>query len=282
MEGTQDEVAAALLHFDGWQQRFVEANGLRLSYLDWGSPNAPPIVLLHGITVEAHCWDLVANALRDEYRVIALDLRGHGDSDWPHPPAYDTHDFVADLAALVEALGLGRIVVGGHSSGALASLSFAREHPGAVEKLIPIDPAPLGGHAGAPPWAALPRYDSFAALVDATLKLFPRSRPEWARHWAATNARRLPDGTWTRKHNPDLEAHLSLGPVWEIVKNVACPTLIVRGELSNPLSQPDAERLAASMPEARLITLEGAGHPVAQDRPDELASAIHTFLRDGT
>jgi pimeloyl-ACP methyl ester carboxylesterase len=279
MDGMRDEVAAALLPFDGWRQRFAEANGLRFSYLDWGSEDAPALVLLHGITVEAHCWDLVANALQDERRIIALDLRGHGDSAWPRPPAYDTRDFVADLAALAPQWRVERFALGGHSSGALASFSFAREYPEAVERLVAIDPAPLGGHNGAPAWAALPRYDSFEAMLEATLKLFPRSQPEWAHHWAATNARQLPDGSWTRKHCPDLQEHLRLGAVWDVAKDVACPTLIVRGALSNPLSQPDAERLAASMPDARLLTLEGAGHPVAQDRPEELSEAIRAFLR---
>src|SRR3972149_2144598 len=94
-----------------------EAGSLRFRYVEWGRADAPAIVLLHGISAMCRIWDPLARALQDRYRLIALDQRGHGDTSWPDEPAYATDDYVADLEALVDGRGLGRLGLIGLSLG---------------------------------------------------------------------------------------------------------------------------------------------------------------------
>ena len=96
----------------------VNANGARLNYVDWGNPDGQALVILHGIQDCARSWDTFAANMRDYYHVIALDSRGHGDSAWLEPDRYTFRDYVSDIAALVNSLGLRRIVLMGHSAGA--------------------------------------------------------------------------------------------------------------------------------------------------------------------
>ena len=98
---------------DKYGDHFVEVNGLRLHYTDWGG-DKPPLMLMHGYNVQLHSWDPVADILRDDYRVICPDLRGHGDSDWSRA-GYNVRDFVSDLHGIVQSLDLGPFDFVGHS-----------------------------------------------------------------------------------------------------------------------------------------------------------------------
>ena len=115
----------------------VTLDGLRLHYRDWGDPTAPPVVLLHGYTQHARCWDTVAPALADRFRVLALDQRGFGESDW----AADYHELrlVADLAGFVETLGLATVSLVGFSIGGSAAISYAQLYPDRVERLVAFE-----------------------------------------------------------------------------------------------------------------------------------------------
>jgi pimeloyl-ACP methyl ester carboxylesterase len=84
---------------------------VQLHYLEWGDSTNPPLILLHGGSAHAHWWDHIASALGQDYRVLALDFRGHGDSSWVHPPAYEIEDYVADVAAFVAALKLTSFIL---------------------------------------------------------------------------------------------------------------------------------------------------------------------------
>ena len=107
------------------QDKTVSVNGLNLHYLDWGAPGGPPLVLLHGMRGHAHSWDDVSAATCQQYRVLALDQRARGDTDWAKDGDYSTDAFVADLAAFSEALGLDSFILCGHSMGGRNSMAFA-------------------------------------------------------------------------------------------------------------------------------------------------------------
>ena len=115
---------------------------VELHYLGWGEPQNPPIVLVHGGSAHAHWWDHIAIELAQKYRVIALDLRGHGDSSWPAPPSYEIDDYVADLTAFVVALRLPPLVLIGHSLGGLIALAYAARHSATLRALIVVDMGP--------------------------------------------------------------------------------------------------------------------------------------------
>jgi pimeloyl-ACP methyl ester carboxylesterase len=258
------------------RRHYTIASGLRFAYLEWGSADAPPLLLLHGLAVEAHVWDPLASLLSEDMLVIAPDLCGHGETGWPDPPSYTTAGFVQDTIAFAASLGLMRCDVLGHSLGALIGIALAAERPDLVHRLVIVETAPLDGAPKGPPWSALPTYESFEALLAATAETYPRTPPPLVQHLARHNARQRDDGKWTRRHAPDLQL-LSLDPSWPLLESVRSPALIVRGSLSNVVPLADYERLASAL-QARLVTIEGAGHPIAQEKPDELAEIVRQFL----
>src|SRR4029079_80790 len=122
--------------------RFVTVNGLRLHYLDWGAATQPPLILLHGIARHAHTFDHLAADLSRDHHVIALDMRGHGDSAWSPEGAYLVEDYVKDLEGLVAQLGLRRLTMLGNSTGGRVVQVFAGMHPELVDRLIVEDVGP--------------------------------------------------------------------------------------------------------------------------------------------
>src|SRR5579871_6235066 len=109
--------------------RYAVVNGLRLHYLEWGEPTAPPIVMLHGLRSAAPTWAAVAAPLCARYRVLALDQRGRGESEWAADRNYRRDAYVADLAELVDQLGLERFILMGHSMGGANTLVYTARHP---------------------------------------------------------------------------------------------------------------------------------------------------------
>ncbi len=122
--------------------RFVHANGLQFHYLDWGSPEKPPLVLLHGVGQTCHTWDLFAAAMAPHFHVMAFDQRGHGDTDWAPDKDYSRKMMVGDVAAFTHALGLERFFLTGMSMGGANSLSFTANYPERVEALVVVDIGP--------------------------------------------------------------------------------------------------------------------------------------------
>src|SRR5256712_9875438 len=124
------------------RRRFVEIDGLRLSFLEWGIAGCPVICFLHGGSAHAHWFDLVAPAFVDRFHVIALDQRGHGESQWAAPPAYATENFSADLLGVIDAFGWRRVALIGHSMGGHNAMSFSAWHPDRVSALVIVDSRP--------------------------------------------------------------------------------------------------------------------------------------------
>jgi pimeloyl-ACP methyl ester carboxylesterase len=123
---------------------WVRRTDLNLHALDWGAPEAPPVLLVHGNGGHAHWWDALVPYFLPAYRLIAVDLRGHGESDWPDPPAYRIEDFSADLTAVVEQLRLPRMAVIAHSMGARAAAWFAAAQPQRIRGLALLDTSLTG------------------------------------------------------------------------------------------------------------------------------------------
>jgi pimeloyl-ACP methyl ester carboxylesterase len=263
----------------GYRQQAAEARGLRFSYLEWGSRGSPAMVLLHGLTSHAHSWDVFADALQERYHIFALDQRGHGDSQWPDPPAFATDHYVDDLRALSGLWGIDSFVLIGLSMGAHNSLAFAARYPEMVEKLVPVDIGPAFRRQANQPIE--PPQREFASLDEMFARAReqnPRPTDDMLRYRVEHNARRLPDGRWTFKYSPAAPRHWQPADLWETITTIRCPTLVVRGSESNVLSQEVAEREAAAIPGARLAVIEGSGHPVPLDRPAEFERVVREFL----
>ena len=237
--------------------------------------------MLHGLTSHARSWDHIAPAFADRFFVVALDQRGHGDSDHPSSPAYATDDYVGDLAAVVDAIGLERFVLMGLSMGAHNSLAFAAAHPARVTQLIAVDIGPAlnrrGEDRSAQPVPARV-FESREAAWEHARTTNLRADPTLLRERWMNNLRDLPDGRVELKYDAAAPRDWRPADLWERLPSLTMPVLVVRGAESNVLSADVARRMTAAMPDARLVEIEGAGHPVPLDRPREFIAAVQSFL----
>lgn len=264
-----------------------EANGLRLHYLDWGPADGPPVVLLHGLTSHAHSWDHFASELSGSHRVIALDQRGHGDSQWSADGEYATADYVSDTLALVDALGLDRFDLVGLSMGAHNSMGFAAAHGDRVKKLVPVDIAPALRRPGATPTPGAPPLQAPQRVFDSIDEAFKASREQNSRppedvqrHRVEWSLKLRDDGKYELKYDPQAPGKWRPADLWEAIAGIGQQTLIIRGAQSLVLSPENAEKMVATFPDARLVTVDGAGHPVPLDRPEDFARTVTEFLAD--
>jgi len=269
------------------QDKLIVLNDLRFHYLDWGNDGAPPAVLLHGLSSHAHVWEPLAALLRPRYHVLALDQRGHGDSQWT--PPYTTESYVADLEAFVDALGLGPMLLIGHSMGARNAWVYAARHPQRVERLVIVDIGPEVMPAGVERMrlstAAPDEFDRPEDALQMMRLANPRPSDELLRLRVYNNLRQLPSGRWTWKYDKALRdfqraaaAGLPTAEMWGLLAQIRRPTLIIRGAESDILAADVAERMAQAIPQATLTTIEGAGHTVPADQPAAFEEAIRRFL----
>ena len=270
--------------------RFFDADGVRLHYLDWGaaSPDAPVMALLHGLQDCARSWDFFARNLRSEYRVVALDSRGHGDSAHSARGAYGFRDYIADLEGLVAHLGLRDIVLVGHSAGARYAFTFAAEHPELVRALVVVDIDPDAVNPDSRGMFA--RYNSESdewasldAVVERLRERQPQSTDEMLRHQARYMTYALDGGGRAWKRDRRLLAAYERPDLWAKWGSVRVPTLIVRGRQSGLLTHEVAvrmrEAIADTAPIARLAELEGGGHWFYQEFPGAFEATARWFMR---
>jgi pimeloyl-ACP methyl ester carboxylesterase len=256
-------------------------------YLDWEGPGEVPIVFLHGSGLAAWTWSLVCLALQDRYRCYALDLRGHGDSEWAADMDYSPEAHAGDVKALVDHLGLDRPVIVGMSLGGLVGARYAIDRD--VRALVVIDTGPRIEPAGREHLLSFLRepaeLDSLEAFVDRAIAFNPRRDRATLRVSLLRNLVRLPDGKWTwkydRRHHgrvPESEREASRAAVWRAADRIRCPVLIVRGSESRVVTRESAEALAASMPRGKFAEIPDAGHAVHSDQPRALVAALTAFL----
>ncbi len=264
------------------------ANRLKFHYVEWGSPNALPLLCLHGITQTAHSWDEVAEALSSDYRVICLDQRGHGDSDWAPNGEYNRQGMATDVEALTDALGLSRFLLCGMSMGGINSITFTARHPQKVTALVIVDVSPEIKTEGVQNIRsfiqASDELDSFEAFVERAHQFNPRRSLDNIRSRLSHNLKQLPNGKWTWKYDKALRSGersfnaSGLLDLWDDVAKIRCPTLILKGAESDILSSEGAEKLRAAIPESRLVVIPGAGHSVMGDNPQAFVEATRAFL----
>jgi esterase len=269
--------------------RDVVLGGLRLHYVDWGTQGCPAVLFLHGGGLTARTWDLVCVALRAHRHCIALDQRGHGDSEWSPGLDYETDAHVRDLEALVGHLGLERPVLVGQSMGALNALTYAARHSDSLTGLVLVDMTPDLQMKGAERildfFAAPAELDSVEAFVDRALEFNPSRDPRLLRNSLRHNLRRLANGKWTWKYDRRAmtrerfeKVRGEVSAIRDRLGGVTCPTLVVRGESSDVVSDESAAALAEALPRGEWTSIPDAGHTVQGDNPRDLAVALAAFL----
>ena len=276
------------------ESREFHLGRMRFHYLDWGNRHLPTIVFLHGGALNAHTWDLCCLALRDDYHCVALDQRGHGDSDWapadgPEGADYSIGASLADTKGFIDHLGLDKFILVGMSLGAINALAFAIAHPERLSHLVIIDAGPEMRRPGSS------RIRDFVnevqatvtveAIIEKALRFNPRRDPAILRRSLMHNLRQQPDGTWRWKYDTrrfqrlDHEAHRAeRAKLADGLQRILCPALVVRGGDSDVFHAEDAERLAARLPEGRWVTVPHAGHTVQGDNPKDLVAELRRFL----
>ena len=275
------------------QDRTVVANGVELHYLDWGNEDKPAMLLLHGRTQSAHSWDFTSLAFHDDYHVIALDQRGHGDSRWSPDGDYTIDAHVGDIAGVVEALGLAPLVLVGHSMGGRNGIVYAGQSSEQLSSLVIVEMAPAQERPQGQPsnmprigiWHILPaETDTFEEYVKAAHKVNPRRTQEQLRGSLAHQLRQFPSGKWSWKWDPVLRDTETSGwtseALWECAGNIRCPTLMVRGGESGMIADETIQRMEESVADVRSVTVPGAGHLVPGDKPAAFHQVMRDFLAD--
>ena len=275
---------------------------LRLHYLDWGNAEAPPLLLVHGNRDHAHNWDWVAERLRDEYHVVALDLRGHGDSQWSAGASYGMADYVYDLAQLIHQQQFGPLRIVAHSLGGYVALRYAGVFPEHVVRVVVVEgtgpPVVPVEQRDSPPlryrrWiesgqalaCRIPRRypsldEAFARMQEAN----PHLSPEQARHLTVHGVNQNEDGSYSWKFDNAVHGTgmLDLGPeeTRQIWQNIACPVLLVYGSESWQQGWADPADVAPYFADAHAEIVAHAGHWVQHDQLDAFVALVRSFLAD--
>lgn len=270
------------------REREITLGALRFHYLEWGEAEAPPLILLHGFTSHARTWDHVAAPLAGRFRVLAIDQRGHGDSDRAPDGDYRIATMARDLAAFADALSPGRFSVVGLSMGGRVAIAHAGSHPGRVERLVLVDIGPEIAPEGlARIRTTVGNIPDELASDEQAYRLLRAASPRYSepllRHRIKHGFHRLPDGRLTWKYDKVLrtqarEDRRDVPDLWSDLARIACPTLIVRGVESDVLSPPIAKRMLETLPDGRLVEIPDAGHTVPGDQPEAFLAAVRAFL----
>ena len=269
------------------RRRSFKVNGLRLSALEWGVPGRPALCFLHGGSAHAHWFDGVAPAFGDRYHVLALDQRGHGESDWPAASAYATPDFVSDLVGVFDALDWRRVALVGHSMGGHNAISCAAWHPDRVSALVIADSRPSlpsdrldrmhrRGHRGPR------RHESLDAALQ-SFRLLPRETvadPAFLDHLAREGIVEC-DGRFLYRFDPAANGGRRPTDAWPLLVRIAAPTLLVRAEHSPVLPREMAQEMVKRIPRVRVEEVPGAYHHLVLDAPEAFTAVLGEFLREG-
>jgi pimeloyl-ACP methyl ester carboxylesterase len=266
-------------HRDG----YVVVDGLRLHHVEHAAPSAPssvPLVLLHGVTGHATVWHEVAARLRGARRVIALDMRGFGDSQWSPTNAYTTNDHASDVVAILDALDIAEADIVGSSWGALVAIAVASRAPERVARLglVDIEPSFAQGETDLMP---RPRsFASHAAVVAHEAAANPHADHVLLELVAAAGTRSDHDGNLVPKHDPFFFERWPFrgDDWWDVLPQIAAPTLVVHAGESF-VREEVTQRMAATLPAGRHVEIPGSTHVVPIDAPAPLSTALADFLR---
>jgi pimeloyl-ACP methyl ester carboxylesterase len=265
--------------------KFRGPEGLWLSCIDYGGEGGVPVLMMHGAAAHSRWWDFTALALTDRFHVLALDRRGHGDSEWAEPGHYEIEDYTADTHAVISAWGLGKPLLVAHSGGGLPSILYAARHPENVKALALLDTRPVYDEEMVARMRN--REDrparTFASLQEArrSFRLTPPTvgaPPEMVEQLSLHSFRQLPDGKWINKldRRTGRRLHAFDGIQW--MRKVSCPVLVVRAGQSTMTTREALEQLAGAARLGTLIEIPAADHQLILDSVPEVIAILREFL----
>jgi esterase len=268
-----------------WLSGHTVVRWSRFHFLEWGEPGAPTVLLLHGMNQSAHSWDLVSLSLAGRYHVLALDQRGHGDSEWSRDLDYSEQARAADALAFLADRELTSAVVIGHSMGGRVALRMALERPEAVPGLVVVDTGPRLNAQGVQVIRNFVQrnteFDDPGQFIDrvANHDQF-RSREHISRTIKYNLIRRV-DGKYVSKadhRRVDGTAGQRTGT--DEIRAVKRPVLVVRGSASEVFDAHAAAEFVTALPDGRLVTVPDANHNVPSSNTVGFLDAVRPFLAD--
>ncbi len=246
---------------------YLDCAGVKIYYEYHGE--GPAVLLSHGYSASARMWAAQSRALADKYQVISWDMRGHDRSDSPdHPAAYSHETTVADMAAILDACGARRAVIGGLSLGGFMSLAFHLAHPERTIALMLFDTGP--GYKKDEPrneWNKMAGNMARALEAKGLEGAMPGAEVRLAHHRSAQGLAHAARGMLAQRD----------GSVIESLPAIKVPTLVLVGE-NDKQFLPSADYMAAKIPAAQRVVLAGAGHAANIDKPVEFNTAVRKFL----
>jgi pimeloyl-ACP methyl ester carboxylesterase len=274
----------------------VSPKGLhRIAYLEWGDPrNRDVLVCVHGLTRTARDFDDLARALSGQFRVVCPDVAGRGDSDLlADPMLYGVPQYVADMVTLIARLDVETLSWVGTSMGGLIGMALAAQTSTPVKRLVLNDVGPvvslealkrIGSYVGlAPVFPSVEKAEEYLRVVCAPIG--PHTDAQW-RFLTEIWVRQSDDGSWRAHYDPRIaepfratipEKDLELWPLYDAIR---CPTLVIRGAVSDLLSRKTTEEMAVRGPKARVVEIPGVGHWPTLMKADQI-SMVRDFLLEG-
>ena len=264
--------------------RFVTVDGLKIHYLDWGTPEKPPLIMLHGIGRVAHTFDHIAPHFASKYHVMAVDMRGHGDSGWDPKGAYLVEDYVKDIEGLAEQLRLRNIVIWGNSTGGRMAQVFAGLHPDLVAAVISEDvgperPSQLAENVSrqlkqedATGWA------SEEELLAQLKTSYSRTSEDILRSLSHYGTKKRADGRVIWKRDPSIANGFVPTELWRFVRQIKPPIIYILGGRSTVVPTATQDELKKALPQAEIVTVPGAGHYPSEENPAAFLAIADKFL----
>lgn len=273
----------------------IEANGLRFHIQEWGDNRTKHgMILLHDYAATLGTWTEAAGELAREYRVIAIDQRGHGLTDSASDHDYSRSTQVEDLEKLIEVMGLRTVTLVGHGMGGANAICYAAEHPDMVNALIAIEAAPELLRSGIETMRRLitssTGWTTLDEVTDTFREFYPTATSEQLSRRVRASTTVADDGSYQWAFDPAFRdatirppepdpGQRRLQNLWECVERVQCPVLIVRGAETDMLTPEAIQRLHRRIPGSRISLIEEAGHAVPTDQPSTLSQHIREFLQ---
>src|ERR1700722_9972196 len=293
--GTAQSIAAApappplqidLNAFDAMRKKAVLPDGETLAYIDTGNPSGPPVVLIHGYTDSARDWVPLLPYLSKRYRLILVDIRGHGKSSKPEC-CYSRLDFAYDIKLLLDALGVGKADVVGHSLGSIIAQTFAEYWPERTARVVLISST-----GGAPPDRPKrgPPFD-FAAEIRKPKEPIDADSPFMIAWWDSPtpvdpdflrrqrkDAAGIPLRVWLAVLDQALPANTTFADLQSTLPRLKAPALLIWGS-QDPIMEEDVRRsLRDALPHAKVKVFDGLGHNPFWEDPRGVADVINHFL----
>jgi pimeloyl-ACP methyl ester carboxylesterase len=262
---------------------FATINGLTIHYRDWGDPQLPPLVILHGGGNSiSRSWDHVAAALADRFRVIVPDLRGNGESSWA--AEYSWQLILDDALKLMDALGLSQVILCGHSLGGRVAYMLASQHPEYITRLVIVEAVPWDPKVQTDD----PPIEIYTTIDDAVAEAYrrqPYANKDTLRHEVEHGLKQIEDGRWTWRMDPAfhiaaLRGQLNPGTKleWPALAKIECPTVLIYGVHSMGKMGTEVTRIAQTIPNCQSIEIPDAAHDLPNENPTEFIRALRRYL----